>query len=87
MLLTYALEALAVIAVWQNWRKLSVWLLLVSAMLAATALGLVVVNIGSLYRLRYPFWILLVVLGAGGAVHLFSRPRSRKQRKLGTQTV
>jgi len=73
MLFTYVLEALAVIGVWQRRRQLSVWLLTLTAILGVTALGLIVVNIGSLYRLRYSYWILLVVLGAGGAVHLVFR--------------
>jgi len=69
-LLTYLIEALAAIGLWQNRRQLTVWLLLATAVLGTTALGLIVLNIGSLYRLRYPFWILLVVLGAGGASKL-----------------
>jgi hypothetical protein len=48
-----------------------------SAILGATALGLIVVNIGSLYRLRYSYWILLVILGAGGAMGLLAK-RSNK---------
>ena len=31
------------------------------------ALGLVVGNVGALCQLRYPFWAVLIVLGAGGA--------------------
>ena len=34
-------------------------------------LGLVVNNIGALYRLRYPFWVMLVIVGAGGVTYLF----------------
>ena len=81
MLLTYLIEALAVIGLWQKRRQLSVWLFTFSAILGVTALGLIVVNIGSLYRLRYAFWILLVILGAGGAVHLVSSLRTREQQK------
>ena len=44
--------------------------------IGAVALGLVVANMGALYRLRYPFWILLIVLGAGGADSLL-RSRSK----------
>jgi len=72
-LLTYLLEALAVIGVWQKRRDLFVWLVVSSVILGVTALGLIVINMGSLYRLRYSYWILLVVLGAGGAVHLVFR--------------
>lgn len=87
MLLTYLIEALAVIGVWQRRRQFFVWLMTFTAILGVTALGLIVVNIGSLYRLRYSYWILLVVLGAGGAVHLFSRLHNPRQRKLGAERL
>jgi hypothetical protein len=70
MLLTYLMEALAVIGLWKKRRELAVWLLALSVILGVTALGLIVTNIGSLYRLRYGFWILIVVLGAGGIMGL-----------------
>lgn len=76
MLVTYLIEILAAIAIWQNRRELTVWLLTAIAILGTTGLGLIVLNIGTLYRLRYPFWILVVVLGAGGAVQLIvKKPR------------
>jgi hypothetical protein len=37
------------------------------------ALGLVVANLGTLYRMRYPFWILLVIMGTGTLVDLYKR--------------
>lgn len=82
MLLTYILEALAVIGVWQKRRQFLAWLLTFSAILGATALGLIVINIGSLYRLRYSYWILLVILGAGGMVHVLSKRRPREPQNL-----
>lgn len=83
-LLTYFLEALAAIGLWQNRRQLTVWLLLATAVLGTTALGLIVLNIGSLYRQRYPLWILLVILGAGGASKLAG---AWKQRSTGENRV
>jgi len=73
MLLTYLIEALAVFGLWQKRRQLSVWLFTFSVILGVTALGLIVINIGSLYRLRYAFFILLVIMGAGGAMGLLSK--------------
>ncbi len=73
MLLTYVLITLAVIGVWRRRTQLSLWLLASTAILGVTALGLIVTNIGSLYRLRYPFWILIVILGSGGAAHVSSK--------------
>jgi hypothetical protein len=70
MMLTYLLEILAGIFVWQNRKHCSSWLLLFTTMIGMLALGLVVVNVGTLYRMRYPFWVLLVIMAAGFLVHL-----------------
>ncbi|HJQ31624.1 MAG TPA: hypothetical protein VJ866_05590 [Pyrinomonadaceae bacterium] len=78
MLLTYALELLALVCVWQRRREVGAWFLLLVSAGGVVGLGLVVRNVGTLYRLRYPFWVLLVILGAGGAAHLFSKARARK---------
>jgi hypothetical protein len=39
-------------------------------MMGIVALGVVVVNVGALYRLRYIFLILMIVLAAGGTAQL-----------------
>jgi hypothetical protein len=44
-----------------------------ATVLGMVALGLVVANLGTLYRMRYPFWILLVIMGAGSLVHLYRK--------------
>ena len=69
----YVMTALALVSIWVNWRHLSVWLVLAIILLGCTALGYVVVNIGTLYRMRYAFWILLMILGANGLVTLTTR--------------
>jgi hypothetical protein len=69
-LLMYAVEALAIVGLWQGRRRLSVWLLFSIAAMGCIALGFVVINIGALYRLRYAFLILLIILAAGGATHV-----------------
>jgi hypothetical protein len=65
-LLMYSIEALALVGLWRGRRRLAVWLLFSIAAMGTIALGLVVLNIGTLYRLRYVFLILLVVIAAGG---------------------
>jgi hypothetical protein len=70
-LLMYAVEALALLGVWRERRRFPAWLLLAVSSTGMIALGLVVVNIGTLYRLRYVFLILLIILAAGGAARLF----------------
>ncbi|MFL6230752.1 MAG: hypothetical protein ACJ741_18415 [Pyrinomonadaceae bacterium] len=79
MLLTYAVELLALVGVWHGRHRFTTWLLLLTSAAGALGLGLVVRNIGTLYRLRYPFWMLLVILGGGGAVQLCARLSTRKR--------
>ena len=70
-LITYAIECFALVGLWRARKQLAAWLLFAIAVMGAVALGLVVNNLGALYRLRYSFWILIVVLGAGGVTNLF----------------
>ena len=72
-LLTYVLELLALISLWQMRKNLAVWLLVATVVCGVTALGLIVLNIGAFYRLRYPYWMLIVVLGTGGAIKIMRR--------------
>jgi 4-amino-4-deoxy-L-arabinose transferase-like glycosyltransferase len=62
--LTYALELFACVFLWQSRRRLDVWLLALTIMVGLLALGFVVVNVGTLYRMRYPFFILIVIMAA-----------------------
>ena len=52
------------VTVWRERRNRKMWLLFLVATIAMLALGLVVVNAGALFRLRYAFWILMIVLAA-----------------------
>src|SRR5215831_19238733 len=63
-LLTYVLESMALIGMWWQRKNLAAWLLTFVIGGGAVSLGLAVNNMGALYRLRYPFWILLATLGA-----------------------
>jgi hypothetical protein len=72
MLTIYVIEMLALFGLWQSRRRLPAWLLLLIVIVSVTALGLVVTNLAALYRMRYVFWILLILLGAKGATF---RPR------------
>jgi hypothetical protein len=76
MLLTYALELLALVGVWHNRRRPGAWFILLVFGVGAVGLGMVVRNVGTLYRLRYPFWVLLVILAAGGAARLLPKARA-----------
>jgi hypothetical protein len=73
MSVTYLIEALAFVFVWRRRRRLETWLLLLTTTTGVLALGMVVVNIGTLYRMRYPFWILMVIMAAPIITHYVSR--------------
>jgi hypothetical protein len=80
MMLTYLLEIFAAIFVWRNRNHFSSWLLVFTTVIGMLALGMVVVNVGTLYRMRYPFWVLLVILAAGSLVHLRAAGRPAANR-------
>jgi hypothetical protein len=61
----YVLTCFAAATAWRTRRLPQTWLLVSIVLLGATALGLVVVNVGTLYRMRYSFIILLIIAGAG----------------------
>lgn len=74
MCVIYLLSVPALACVWRSRRDARVWFLLAVVVAGGVALGLVVVNVGALYRMRYIFWIVLMILASGGLPRL-SRPR------------
>jgi hypothetical protein len=80
-ILTYLIECLAVIGLWNRRRNPSAWFLLLAASVGIVSLGLVVSNIGAMYRIRYSFWILIVIIGAAGALDLIGRWKRRRNLK------
>jgi len=65
-LIMYLLYVPMVIGAWRNRSNLGMWLLLLVGSVSLIVLGLVVVNVGALFRLRYAFWILLILIGVEG---------------------
>lgn len=74
----YFIELLALVGLWQSRQRLSVWLLLLIALACVTALGIVVLNVAALYRMRYVFWMLLILLGARGLIKLVTIARRER---------
>jgi len=72
----YVLELFGLVAVWQKRKALAVWLMVITVAVGVIAVSLIVLNVGALYRVRYPYWILIVLLGAGGVVRIIGRRRS-----------
>jgi hypothetical protein len=75
----YVIEALALLGLWSCRRHLQTWLLVLAAAIGVIALGMVVANIGTLYRIRYAFWILLIIIGMEGAQVFLHYLRNWKQ--------
>jgi hypothetical protein len=75
--LMYLVELLALQSLWHRRRQLPAWLLAGAALIGVTALGLVVVNVGALYRQRYLFWMLFIVMGAETLARMLAARRAR----------
>jgi 4-amino-4-deoxy-L-arabinose transferase-like glycosyltransferase len=80
-LVMYFLYVAAGICLWRERRRLAMWLVFLTATAGLIGLGLVVVNAGALYRIRYVFWIMLIVIAAQGVVAQFELRASRKGAK------
>jgi hypothetical protein len=85
-LVMYFLYLAAGVCVWRNRRQSEMWLLFLVATLGTIALGLVVVNAGALYRLRYVFWIVFIIMAADSFIH-FTILRTSATKSLMSSSV
>ena len=65
-LVMYVLYIAVGICLWKERRRLAMWLIFLTATAGMIGLGLVVVNAGALYRIRYVFWIMMITVAAQG---------------------
>ncbi|MCM3901985.1 MAG: glycosyltransferase family 39 protein [Pyrinomonadaceae bacterium] len=72
-LLFYLVALAAGVCAYVERRNFSTWFLLLVALTNIVALGLVVTNIGTLFRLRYVFWMLIIIIGARGSIILANK--------------
>ena len=72
----YVMQLLAVAGLWFRRRQWSAWFLFLVAAASFTAMGLIVANVSIIYRLRYAFMMLIIILATDGALHLLSLLRS-----------
>jgi len=80
MLAMYLLYFAVAYCLWRERRNSKMWLLFLVAAIGVVALGLVVVNAGALYRIRYVFWMMLIVIGSNGFYLTVRRTNSTKSR-------
>jgi hypothetical protein len=69
------------LCLWRDRRNLKMWFVFLIAATGLLALGLVVVNAGALYRIRYVFWIMLIVIGSRGFTRINADQISVNPRK------
>lgn len=62
----YILSVFAAITIFYHYKNVRFWLLFLIILAGCSALGLVVPNVGAIYRMRYIFWFLLIILGTNG---------------------
>lgn len=77
MLVIYGLELLALFGLWRSRKRLSIWLLVCITVFGVTVLGLGLVNVGALFRMRYAFFVLLILLGINGLMQIRRRVETR----------
>ncbi len=75
-LVMYFLYVAAGFCLWRERRNMALWLLFLVATIGIVGLGLVVVNAGALYRIRYVFWMLLIVIAAQGILNYLTTRRT-----------
>ena len=75
-LVMYLFYIAGTVCVWTQRRNLRMWLVLLFALTSMIGLGFVVANAGALFRLRYVFWMIMIVLAMEG-VGLISNFRSQ----------
>lgn len=81
-LIIYLCEMLVLVGLWRAPRSLPAWLLLSITTLGVTVLGLAVSNVGALYRFRYMFWMLLIILGVKSLLGILTARRAGTQNSL-----
>lgn len=69
----YIIEFMALIGLWRSRSNLRVWLLVLVSSAGVVPLAFAVPNLGALYRFRYGFFILVIILGAHGLMTLLAQ--------------
>jgi 4-amino-4-deoxy-L-arabinose transferase-like glycosyltransferase len=80
-LFIYLVYALAIVTIYYYSRSIKTWFLVSICLVGALSLGLVVVNIGALYRTRYVLWLLVIILGTKGFISLWGKRYSIESPK------
>lgn len=79
-LVMYLLYVASAFCLWRERRNLRMWFLFLVATIGMVGLGVVVVNAGALYRIRYVFWMMLIVIGAQGILSYLTVRRTTSMK-------
>jgi hypothetical protein len=71
-LVMYAFLILCAVTLWKSRNRIEVWLLFAIASIGCLALAYVVGNVSALYRMRYAYFIIVIILGMKGLLSLLS---------------
>jgi len=74
-----------VLVIWRQGRKVEIWLVLVFALLSITVLAYAFANIGTLLRIRYGYFSLLMCCGLAGWVEAFQKMTGGRVMKAGAR--
>jgi len=69
-LLMYVVYVFSAFALWRSRRNFAVWFLAVAAIACLIVLSIATPNVGALYRFRYPWWMLILIIGMNGVLEL-----------------
>ncbi|HEX8174962.1 MAG TPA: hypothetical protein VF543_07570 [Pyrinomonadaceae bacterium] len=78
-LLIYFNFPLMIFGLWKARRRWGAWVLIMISSAALSVLAMIVTNIGALYRMRFAYWMLLVIIGANGMIHLREEIMKRRE--------
>ena len=81
----YFLYIAVAFCLWQERRNLRMWFLFLVATIGIVGLGIVVVNAGALYRIRYVFWMMLIVIAAHGILSYLTALHKKSNARVATE--
>lgn len=79
MAINYLCLAMLPISVWRWWRKPELWVVVLFSVGLMVILAMVVTNVGTLYRYRYGFTMVVVTLGLAGGLSLWDIEGRRRK--------
>jgi glycosyltransferase involved in cell wall biosynthesis len=78
MLLIYCVLPFAALGIWRGRRRVETWLLTIYILGSVTFLGMIVTNVGALFRMRYAYFFVLAIPIADGLASVASWLSARR---------